>query len=188
MARICRWLYTPGCENTYIYPSDTCLDGFTCTCVKLGNCLYACALEECFESCPAWSHWSDTCGFVFHGNPIRRNRTRICKCDSGDSTYSQINIGGTCWQYSTCETRWETYRLLLFFLAVVVIIDVALLFATILLAYLHPPSAERDIPGFNLNPFETNIGLAEDISVSEGEADVRDATLEKKLDAQEVAA
>lgn len=65
-----------------------------------------------------------------------------------------------------------------------VIIDVAAIFTTILLNYLLPPPAERDIPGFNLKPIETNIGLAEDISVTEEEADIKDATMDKKTNAQ----
>ncbi|VDL63066.1 unnamed protein product [Hymenolepis diminuta] len=141
MARICRWRYTPGCENKFQYPSDTCLNDFTCTCIKLGNCLTACALEECFESCQPWSHWSDTCGFK--------------------------NINDACWQYSTCETRWEIYRLILFIFSVVVIINLVAFMGTGILAYLHPPSAERDVPGFNVNLVESNVGMAEDISVHE---------------------
>ncbi|KAM3173789.1 hypothetical protein ACTXT7_011876 [Hymenolepis weldensis] len=167
MARICRWRYTPGCENKFQYPSDTCLHDFTCTCIKLGNCLTACTLEECFESCQPWSHWSDTCGFVFSGGTIRRNRSRICLCNTRDATYLQKNINDACWQYSTCETRWEIYRLILFIFSVVVIINLVAFMGTGILAYLHPPSAERDVPGFNVNLVESNVGMAEDISVHE---------------------
>ncbi|CDS39344.1 conserved hypothetical protein [Echinococcus multilocularis] len=172
MSRICRWRYTPGCENATsgsIASSDTCLDSFTCTCVKLGNCLSACALEECFNGCQPWSHWSATCAFVFHGNPVHRNRSRICKCELQDSTYPQININSTCWQYSTCETKWELYRFLLFLFTCVVVIKLAVAVGTGLIAFFAPSPAEQHVPGFNLHPVDTTIGLAEDVSIAEDE-------------------
>ncbi|VDK32646.1 unnamed protein product [Taenia asiatica] len=187
MARICRWRYTPGCDNATagsIAPSDTCLEDFTCTCVKLGNCLSACALEECFSGCQPWSHWSATCSFVFHGNPVHRNRSRICKCDLQDGNYSQININSTCWQYSTCETKWEQYRFVLFLFACAVVLKLAVLVGSGLVALFAPPSAEQHVPGFNLRSVDTTIGLAEDVSGAEVEEVIKGAVGKKEVNAK----
>ena len=82
----------------------------------------------------------------------------------------QINMNSTCWQYSTCETRWELYRFLLFLFVCAVVIKFAVVMGTYLVAYFSPSSIKHPVPGFGLQPVvDTTIGLAEDVSVAECE-------------------